>query len=125
LRTLVLTPRTASALELEEDYDHGAIHDFLITFEGSRPDTMGGSADRARRHFDRALSLSSGQRASTLVALAESVSVRDQNRAEFESLLARALEIDPDARPEWRLANTVMQRRARWLLAQADQLFAE
>jgi predicted anti-sigma-YlaC factor YlaD len=51
--------------------------------------------------------------------------VRSQDRAEFERLLKRALEIDPDARPEWRLANLVMQRRARWLLARTDSLFAK
>jgi predicted anti-sigma-YlaC factor YlaD len=41
------------------------------------------------------------------------------------SLLERALRIDPDARPEWRLANLVVQRRARWLLARIDLLFAD
>jgi predicted anti-sigma-YlaC factor YlaD len=53
------------------------------------------------------------------------VAVSQQDRAEFESLLNRALTIDPDARPEWRLANLIMQRRARWLLSRVDQLFAE
>jgi predicted anti-sigma-YlaC factor YlaD len=113
------------ALELDEGYDNGALHEFLITFEGSRPDTMGGSAARAREHFARAMALSGGQRAAPLVALAESVAVRNQDRPEFESLLHKALAIDPDARPEWRLANLVMQRRARWLLERADLLFAD
>ena len=113
------------ALELEEAYDHGALHEFMITFEGSRSDTMGGSTARAREHFDRAMALSEGRRAAPLVALAETVSVRSQDRAEFESLLQRALAIDPDARPEWRLANLVMQRRASWLLEREDFLFAD
>jgi predicted anti-sigma-YlaC factor YlaD len=69
------------------------------------------------------MQLSNGQQASSLVSLAESVSVREQNLIEFKSLLNRALAINPDARPEWRLVNLVMQRRARWLLARADQLF--
>jgi predicted anti-sigma-YlaC factor YlaD len=33
--------------------------------------------------------------------------------------------VNADAAPQWRLANIVMQRRARWLLARTDQLFAE
>jgi predicted anti-sigma-YlaC factor YlaD len=37
--------------------------------------------------------------------------------------LNQALAINPDAKPEWRLANLVMQRRARWLLARTDELF--
>ena len=113
------------ALDLEEGYDYGALHEFLITFQGSRSDTMGGSAEEARKHFDRAMELSGGHRASPLLALAESVSVRNQDRAEFESLLKRALAVDPDAKPEWRLANLVMQRRARWLLGRTDLIFAE
>ena len=50
--------------------------------------------------------------------------VQAQNRPEFEALLTRALAIDPDARPEWRLQNLIAQRRARWLMARADDLFA-
>jgi hypothetical protein len=38
-------------------------------------------------------------------------------------LLKQALAIDPNAKPEWRLANLVMQRRAKWLLSRIDQLF--
>lgn len=110
-------------LALDPAFDHGAIHEFLIAFEGSRSEAMGGSIERARAHFREALRLSGGQRAAPLVDLAETVAVRLQDRAEFEDLLKRALAIDADARPEWRLANLSMQRRARWLLARADQLF--
>ena len=113
------------ALELDEGYDRGAIHEFLITYEGSRGAAMGGSEARAREHFDRAVRLSEGGRAAPFVALAESVSVGNQNRAEFVSLLEQALAIDPDSKPEWRLANLVAQRRARWLLSRADDLFLE
>jgi predicted anti-sigma-YlaC factor YlaD len=113
------------ALALDEEYDHGALHEFLITYEGCRGEAMGGSADRARKHFERAMQLSGGLRASPMVSLAETVAVREQDRKEFRSLLERALAVDPDARPEWRLANLVMQRRARWLLSREDLLFAE
>jgi hypothetical protein len=40
-------------------------------------------------------------------------------------LLRRALAIETNARPEWRLVNLVMQRRAEWLLSRMDQLFVE
>lgn len=111
-------------LALDPEFDYGAIHEFLIAFEGSRSDAMGGSVQRARAHFEEAVRLSGGMRAAPLVDLAETVSVRLQDRAEFEILLQRAVAIDVDARPEWRLANLTMQRRARWLLARADLLFA-
>jgi predicted anti-sigma-YlaC factor YlaD len=111
------------ALELDETFDHGAIHSFLIAYEMSRQDAKGDPATRARQHFDRAMALSAGQMAAPLVSLAEAVSVKNQNVEEFKSLLNQALAINPDAKPEWRLANLVMQRRARWLLARTDELF--
>lgn len=113
------------AAELRPDFDAGAIDGFLIVYEMSRPNAPGDPAARSRMHFDRAIALSQGQLASPFVSLAEAVSVQHQNRAEFESLLKRALAVDPDARPEWRLQNLVVQRRARWLLATADDLFAK
>jgi predicted anti-sigma-YlaC factor YlaD len=111
------------ALELNESYDHGAIHSFLITYEMSRQGVEGKPEDRARKHFDRAMELCGGQLAGPLVALAEAVSVRNQNVIGFKELLNRALAINPDAKPEWRLVNLVMQRRARWLLSRTDELF--
>lgn len=113
------------ALELQEDWDHGAIHSFLITYEMSRQGGTGDPAERARRHFERAVELSGGLLAGPMVAFAEAVSVQKQDAAEFKSLLDRALAIDPDARPEWRLANRIMQRRARRLLSKMDELFLQ
>jgi predicted anti-sigma-YlaC factor YlaD len=113
------------ALELDETFDYGAIHGFLISYEPSRPGAGADAAARARKHFDRAMELSGGAQAGPLVALAESVSIGKHDKKEFQSLLERALKVDVNARPEYRLSNLVMQRRARWLLGRADQLFVE
>jgi predicted anti-sigma-YlaC factor YlaD len=111
------------ALELDERFDHGAIHSFLIAYEMARQGARGDPAERSRAHFERAVSLSHGQLAAPFVSFAEAVSVMRQDRGEFEAMLRRALAVDPDARPEWRLANLIVQRRARWLLGRADALF--
>jgi predicted anti-sigma-YlaC factor YlaD len=111
------------ALELDPDFDFGTIHGFLINYEMARQGAAGDPAARARQHFDREVALTKGQLASPFVSLAEAVSVANDNRGEFETLLKRALAIDPDARPEWRLQNLVVQKRARWLLARVDDLF--
>jgi hypothetical protein len=111
------------ALELDESFDHGAIHSFLITYEMSRRGGAGDPVARARAHFDRALALSGGQLAAPLVSFAESVAVQCQDQGQFKSLLERALAIDPDAKPDWRLANLILQRRARWLLSRTDEMF--
>jgi predicted anti-sigma-YlaC factor YlaD len=111
------------ALELDESFDHGAIHGFLISYEMSRQGAAGDPAARARQHFERAMALSGGKEAAPLLALAESVAVQKQDVKEFDSLLQQALAINPDANPETRLVNLVMQRRARWLLSRKSDLF--
>lgn len=111
------------ALELDETYDHGAIHSFLITYEMARSGGTGEPAARSRQHFDRAMSLGNQAQASPLVAYAEAVCVQQQNLAQFRSMLQQALALDVNAHPEFRLVNLVMQRRARWLLGRVDELF--
>jgi hypothetical protein len=111
-------------IELDEAWGEGSVHEFLMSIEGARPAGPPAEAQaRLRRHFARALDLSKGARASVFVGYAEASSVRFQRRDEFESLLKKALAINPDARPDTRLLNLVAQRRARWLLGRADELF--
>jgi len=110
------------ALALDEDYDAGAIHEFFVIYEGGRP---GGDLDAAQRHFQRAVELSHGKRASLYVALAENVSVREQNAAKFRALLQQALAVDPASVPQWRVANTLAIRRAVWLSEHQADLFID
>lgn len=111
------------AVALDEDWAAGTLRTFLIPFEMSRSDGTGPAVERARRHFERAVGLSGGRQAGPFVSYAEAVSIQQQDRAQFEQLLRQALAIDVDERPEWRLVNLVMQRRARWLLGRIDELF--
>ncbi|MBW2250955.1 MAG: hypothetical protein JRF60_10065, partial [Deltaproteobacteria bacterium] len=110
------------ALVLDEDYNNGALHEFFIAFD-SRSIAMGGSIERARKHYDRAIKLSEGNKASPYVSLAENVSVKQQNVKEFVKLLNMALAIDVDAKLEYRLENILLQRRASWLLSRIEDLF--
>lgn len=119
----LVEPMIQRALELDEDFGDGAIHQFLISFEASRPAAQGGSIEKARAHFKRAMELAHGQQASPLVSLAEGVSVSTQNRQEFETLLRQALSFDVETAPSYRLANLVAQKRARLLLSRIDDLF--
>jgi predicted anti-sigma-YlaC factor YlaD len=110
------------ALELDADWDKGTLWEFLIAFDGGRSEGMGGSAKRAREAYEKAVQLSENKRAGPHVSLAESVSVNEQNRKEFDVLLDKALAVDLDAAPENRLANVLSQRRAKRLKATADDL---
>lgn len=111
----------ARAAALDPDFDEGAIHEFYISLEGAKD----GGAKAARDHLDRALSLAKGSKVGVLVSYAETVDVATQNRAEFQSLLQRAIDFDVDSAPARRLANVVAQRRARWLLSRIEDLFVE
>jgi hypothetical protein len=111
-------------LALAPDFDDGAVQEAMMSLE-SVPELMGGSEQRAREHFRRAVELTGGRKASPYVGLAAGIAVARQDRAEFEALLAAALAVDADAEPRLRLANLVAQRRARHLLAQADYLFLD
>lgn len=113
------------ALELDESYGEGAIHGFLITYEMGRPGAGGDPVLRSRQHFERAVTLSHTNSAAPFVTLAEAVTIQKQDGKEFEALLKQALAINPDAVPENRLLNTVMQDRARWLLSRKSELFVE
>lgn len=112
------------ALELDESYSDGALHEALISLD-ALPEAMGGSRQRADQHFARALELSRGLSASPYVGYATSVLVPAQEREAFQRTLEQALAVDPDAALELRLANHVAQARARFLLDHADDLFLE
>jgi predicted anti-sigma-YlaC factor YlaD len=119
---LALADRAAA---LDEGWNEGAIPALMISLEPVRP---GGAADATRRadaRYRRALELSGGAQAGPHVAWAESVALPAPDRAGFERALRAALAIDPDAVPRHRLANLVLQERARWLLSRTNDLFLE
>jgi len=91
----------------------------------SLPAALGGSPDRARDHFKRAVELQQGFSPGPYVALAIGVSMPAQDRQEFEKLIAQALAIDPEKDPKNRLVTLVQQRRARALLDHIDTLFTQ
>jgi predicted anti-sigma-YlaC factor YlaD len=113
------------ALELDEGWGGGALYDFLIAYDGGRPASAGGSVERARADFEKALAFARGTRVAPYVSFAETVCVATQERVEFVKLLKEALAMDPNGVPDQRLANLIAQKRARWLLARADELFIE
>jgi hypothetical protein len=115
----------ARALELDEAWEEGTLHEFDLVLAGARPSVSAEDTARIRKSYDRALELSGGKRASLFVACAESVAVRAQDRAGFKDALQKALAIDPDKDEKLRLVNHVAQRRARWLLGRIDDLFLE
>ncbi|MGE0641172.1 MAG: TRAP transporter TatT component family protein [Thermoanaerobaculia bacterium] len=110
------------ALTLGPDWDRGALHEAMIVFD-SMPAMMGGSYERARAHFERAVELSGGLRASPFVTWARSSAVARQDRREYREALDRALAIDPEVTPADRLSNLISRARATTLLSRIDDFF--
>lgn len=111
------------ALQLDESWGEGAIHEFFIHFTAGRSEAEGGGLSKAEEHFRRAMELNRGRSISPLVALAESVCVRQQDRQRFENLLQQALQFNVNQSPDKRLANLLAQQKAQQLLENIDELF--
>lgn len=110
-------------IELDEAYDEGTVHTFLITYEMARLNPKPNKIALAKEHFDRATALGGGHQAGPLVAYAENVLVAQKNKTEFQTMLRQALRVDINKSPENRELNLAEQRRARWLLSRTDKLF--
>ncbi len=111
------------AMQLDEAWDNGALHAFQVQLAGTKPGET--DYDAIKRHFERALQLSEGHNASLYLAYLEAVSIPQQNRAEFLSLVDKALAVDPDRQPDQRLVTLLAHRRARWLREHVDDLILE
>jgi predicted anti-sigma-YlaC factor YlaD len=111
------------ALELDEAWSEGALHEFFVVYDATRSAAEGGGPARAKEHLDRALALSMNKKLGPCVSWAEGVLVQQQDRDAFTRVLEDVLRADPGEVPRYRLANVLAQRRARALLAHADDLF--
>jgi predicted anti-sigma-YlaC factor YlaD len=110
-------------IEVDEAFDEGTVHTFLITYEMSRLNAKPNRLALAKEHFDRAVALGGGHQAGPLVAYAENVLVAQKDKTELQNMLRQALRIDINKSPENRQLNLAAQRRARWLLSRTDKLF--
>ena len=109
------------ALVLDETWGRGALHELMITVE-SQSEALGGSEERARKHFDRAVAIQQGLSPGPYVSLAMGAVKAKQDRAEFEKLLNQAIAIDPEKDPANRLVTILTRRRAQVLLDHIDEL---
>jgi len=129
METMNELPVTAAmmtrALELDENFNNGAIHEFFIAYEAGRPGGSESNMKNAEMHFKKALDCSGGKRAYPYVLYAESVAVKKQDLLMFNELLDKALAINPNDVKQWRLVNTIAQDRARWLKTRIPMLFVD
>ena len=76
-----------------------------------------------RRQFELAVAASGGAPVRPYVAMA-TVTIRDQDTAQFRALLQQALAVPMDV-PEYRLQNALDREHAAWLLEHMEDFFLE
>lgn len=140
------------ALELDENYNQGAIHNLFISIFANLPESLiyrslesdndysvreafkayyltRGSLfgnmivyDQALFHFDLSVKISRGSSVTPFVAIS-SLYINNQDIDSFKYILKKALEIDLNSNPDNMLQNIISQRKAEWLLDHIDDYF--
>ena len=113
------------AYELDPDFNSGALDDFLVLAYASLPEAMGGNKSLVETHYQRSREKSGGLLAGPYVSYATAVSIPAQDYATFKACLETALALDPEADPANRLVNILAQRKARYLLDNAEFYFID
>src|SRR5579859_6513830 len=75
------------ALELDDRFDDGSLHEFYLTWYAGHSKAEGGGPDKARQELEKARALSQNKKLAPLVSFAEGVDVDQQNKTEFMKLL--------------------------------------
>ena len=104
------------AWQAHPQFDNGALASMMGTLELAKP---GGKPEAAEKYFNLAIKWR-GKQVAPLISKAENWAVATQNKEAFKLLLNQAIEL---ARSQNDLTNTVMRRRAQWLLDSTDNLF--
>ncbi|MBD3321823.1 MAG: hypothetical protein GF350_12075 [Chitinivibrionales bacterium] len=127
LGLLMSMPRAVAlvrkCMEYNDSFGEGSCHEFFISYYGSIPESMGGSEQKAREHFQKAVAISGNSKASPYMALATTVCIKHQYKDEFIELLNKVISIDVDRYPHNRLLNIISQKKAEWMLANIDNFF--
>jgi len=110
-------------LQLDPGYYYGGAHLFKAILFSARPEQFGGNLKKAGEHFLKAREYGHGKLLMTDVYYAQYYARQTLDRDLFVNTLKRVLESRADAEPDLTLSNTLAQRRAKKLLAQADEFF--
>ena len=109
--------------ELAPDYNFAGSDQFFGVYFASRPRLLGGDTEKAKEHFKWAERLTEGKFLMTYLLEAKTLAVALQDRALFESLLAKVKEAPAGRLPGARLADEVAKLKAAALMEKIDDLF--
>jgi hypothetical protein len=110
-------------IELDEGYYYGGAHLFMGILMASRPKIAGGSLDKARAHFLKAKEMGHNQFLMADIYYAQYYAKKRFDKDLYIQILKDVLAQPADLVPELTLLNTVAQKKAAKMLAEADDYF--
>ncbi|MCB1153402.1 hypothetical protein KDL45_07110 [bacterium] len=110
-------------LRLNPEYNYGSPHLYLGMILTVVPPGMNAEFEKGREHFEEAVRLSDGVSFPAYVAYAQRYAKTVFDRELHDQLLQYVVRMRTDVVPELTLINTLAQRQAEQLLAEADDYF--
>ncbi|MEZ4746376.1 MAG: TRAP transporter TatT component family protein [Calditrichia bacterium] len=109
-------------LELDETFFFGSAHLFWGSTLGSIPPMLGGSPEKAKEHFEKALAISDGKFLITKVYYAQFYATTTLDEELFDRMLSEVLEAPEDVLPGYELLTAVAKRKAADLQSRKDDI---
>ena len=110
-------------LKLDEGFHYGGPHLFMGVWYASRPKMAGGDLKAAQAHFLKAIELGQGKFLMANIYYADQYAKKAFDKELYISILEKVLQTPADSVPELTLLNTVAHRKAKEMLAEADDYF--
>ena len=109
-------------ISLNESHQQGSAHIYLGIMASFAPPALGGRPEEGRKHFEKAINMTSGRNLMAKVIFAESYARLVFDRDLHDRLLKEVLDADPEV-SGYTLINIYAQQKAAKLLATADDYF--
>ncbi|MFA6011579.1 MAG: TRAP transporter TatT component family protein [Desulfobacteraceae bacterium] len=127
LRSYVEVPKAEAMakrlIELDETYNFGSPHSIMGCFYAAQPDVAGGSGEKSREHFEKAIKISDGKFLLTYLLYAQFYAVRQQDKELYIKLLTYIREAPEDILPSHCAVTNMSKMRAWRYLKDVDNYF--
>ena len=109
-------------IERDERYRHGQAHMYMGVIESAVPPSAGGDLEKAKKHFEQAVTFSDGKNLMAKVLYAQSYARMMFDEDLHKRLINEVLEADAKAQ-DLTLMNMAAKKRARKLAKSAEEYF--
>ena len=110
-------------LELDEAHYFGSPHAVMGAYYSAQPIVTGGNPEKAKQHFDTAISISEGNFLMHHLFYAKFYAVRIQDRDLYMKLLQHVLDAPEDLLPTHCAITNLCKMKAKFLLESVDDYF--